>query len=290
MSPDLNKITVVLVLYNSQKKIIKNLEKIKNFKIVIVDNGKNDDIIENLKKFPNIEKILSKNKNLGYGRAINYAVENINTDFFLILNPDLSIDENSVEKLYSTLINNEDCAMVAPVTVPDKDFYGIFPEKGKGVARNKNEIKSCLMLEETKLAGETCVDVAKGCVLLLKKKFFEEVNKFDENYFLFWEEIDLCKKFRERKLSVIINTSVTALHNEGSSSENNILNFYIRNYHKELSPLIYFKNNRFSKFIFIRLFKYFFRAFGYLLILNFKNSLKNISKLMANLNYILNFY
>ena len=82
MSPDLNKITVVLVLYNSQKKIIKNLEKIKNFKIVIVDNGKNDDIIENLKKFPNIEKILSKNKNLGYGRAINYAVENINTDFF----------------------------------------------------------------------------------------------------------------------------------------------------------------------------------------------------------------
>ena len=100
----------------------------------------------------------------------------------------------------------------------------------------------------------------------------------------------MCKKFRERKLSVIINTSVTALHNEGSSSENNILNFYIRNYHKELSPLIYFKNNRFSKFIFIRLFKYLFRAFGYLLILNFKNSLKNISKLMANLNYILNFY
>ena len=46
--------------------------------------------------------------------------------------------------------------------------------------------------------GEICVDVTKGCALLIKSKYYKEVGGFSEKYFLFWEEVDLCKKFLKK--------------------------------------------------------------------------------------------
>ncbi len=284
MSKIYNEITIITVLYNSSEIVESFFDSLKNFKIIVVDNGKNEKILERIKNFKNIQ-VISKNKNLGYGRAINFAFDNISTNFFLVLNPDLSIDISSIENMHKILNQYSDCGIVAPITFPDKDFYGAFPERNLKNVDSSSAIKSRELLLDSKIEGELCVDVAKGCALLISAKHFENIGKFDEKYFLFWEEIDICRKFRLKKTSVIVTPKSKAQHNQGKSSKSNIQNFLIKTFHNEYSPLIYFNVQKFTIYHFKKIAKYIFRGFSYLLILNIKKSMINFIKLTANIRY-----
>ena len=277
-------ITIITVLYNSSDIVDSFFDSLKNFKIIAVDNGRNERILNKIQNYKNIQ-VISKNKNLGYGRAINFAFENVSTNFFLVLNPDLSIDVNSIENMLNVLNKYSDCGIVAPMTLPDKDFYGAFPERNLKNVDSSSAIKSRELLLNSKIEGELCVDVAKGCALLISAKHFENIGKFDEKYFLFWEEIDLCRKSRSKKTSVIITPKSKAHHNQGRSSKSNIQNFLTKTFHNEYSPLIYFNVQKFTTHHFQKIIKYLFRGFSYLLILNFKKSITNFVKLTANIRY-----
>ena len=281
-----NKITIVIVLYNSSNLIFDCLKSLTQFNIIIVDNGKNLNILNELKNKKNI-KIISQNKNLGYGCGINFAFKYIETDFFLVLNPDVVIEESSILKLLDTALNNQNCAIAAPLNIPDTDSFGILPEKRSLYEKNKNDFYKIKNINKLKPDGEICVDVTKGCALLINSKYFKEVDFFTEKYFLFWEEIDLCRKFLKKKLAIIVNPNSIAHHNQGSSGKPNLKNFFIRSYHNELSPLYYFEVKKNSLYLYKNMFKYLFRTLSYLLILNLKGSLKNLSKLLANIKYII---
>ena len=284
MNKIFNEITIITVLYNSSKIVENFFDSLKNFKIIVVDNGKNEKILDKIQNFKNIQ-VISKNKNLGYGRAINFAFENVSTNFFLALNPDLTIDVNSIENMLNIFNQYSDCGIVAPVTVPDKDFYGAFPERNLKNVDSSSAIKSRELLFNSKIEGELCVDVAKGCALLISAKHFKNIGKFDEKYFLFWEEIDLCRKSRSKKNSVIVTPKSKAQHNQGKSSKSNIQNFLIKTFHNEYSPLIYFNVQKFTTHHFKKIIKYFIRGLLYLLILNIKKSITNFVKLTANIKY-----
>ena len=284
MNKIFNEITIITVLYNSSKIVENFFDSLKNFKIIVVDNGKNEKILDKIQNFKNIQ-VISKNKNLGYGRAINFAFENVSTNFFLVLNPDLTVDVNSIENMLNIFNQYSDCGIVAPVTVPDKDFYGAFPERNLKNVDSSSAIKSRELLLNSKIEGELCVDVAKGCALLISAKHFKNIGKFDEKYFLFWEEIDLCRKSRSKKNSVIVTPKSKAQHNQGKSSKSNIQNFLIKTFHNEYSPLIYFNVQKFTTHHFKKIIKYFIRGLLYLLILNIKKSITNFVKLTANIKY-----
>ena len=234
-----NKITIVIVLYNSSDIIFDCLKSLTKFNILIVDNGKNSTYLKELGKRANI-KIITKNKNLGYGRGINFAFEYIKTDFFFILNPDVLINESEILKLLHTALKYENCAVAAPLNIPDKDSYGVLPEKRNLFEINISQNNLNKNFQKIRPEAEICVDVSKGCALLINSKYFKEVNCFSEKYFLFWEEIDLCRKFLKKNLSIIVNPSSIAQHKQGKSSQLNLTNFCIRNYHNEISPLYYF--------------------------------------------------
>tara|TARA_B100001778_G_scaffold288392_1_gene256679 strand:+ start:229 stop:1101 length:873 start_codon:yes stop_codon:yes gene_type:complete len=279
-------LTIIIVIYNSTDKIIDLLHQLNNFEIIIVNNGKNEHVISKIKAHKNVKSIISKEKNIGFGRGVNFAFENIDSKYFLVLNPDILINENDILKLLDIIINDKSCGIVSPLISSDSDSFGAFPEKGKGVERNLNQIKCSKMLVENTPSGNCCVDVTKGCVLLINSEFFKKVGMFNEKFFLFWEEIDLCKKFRKAKLSVILVPEIKVIHEEGTSSKNNLSNFIIRTFNKEISPLIYFKSKKLNLNLLVKILKYFFRTFSYLIILNLKNSLKNFLKLIATLSYI----
>ena len=280
-----NKITIVIVLYDSTNLIFECLKSLTKFNIIIVDNGKNYKILNILKKNKNII-IITKNKNLGFGNAINFAFEFIKTEFFFILNPDLLIEESAILKLLSTALSYENCAIVAPLNITDSDSYGFFPEKRNIIDKNKDFSINIEHLKN-KLEGEICVDVSKGCALLINSKYFKEVDYFTKKYFLFWEEIDLCRKFKKKKLSIIVNPLSLAYHNQGKSSKLSLNNFILKTYHSELSPLYYFNVKKNSAYLYKNMLKYLFRTFSYLCILNIKNSLKNLTKLSANISYLI---
>ena len=121
--------------------------------------------------------------------------------------------------------------------------------------------------------------------LLLNSEHFEKIGKFDERYFLFWEEIDLCRRFRSKKHSVIVSPNSLAVHKQGHSSKKNIKNFIIKTFYSEYSPLIYFNVKKLSSFLIYKQIRYLFRSVTYLLILNVKKSFINLIKLYANIKY-----
>ena len=280
-----NRITIIIVLYNSSDLIFNCLKFLSNFEIIIVDNGKNSTILKQLNDFKNIT-IISKNKNLGFGNAVNFAFELIKTEFFFVINPDIEIDENSILTLLDTAQNYKNCAIAAPLNIPDEDSFGILPEK-KNFYKKKLANPNSITNEKTKPDGEICVDVSKGCALLVNSKYFKQVGFFSKKYFLFWEEIDLCRKFLNEKLSIIVNPSALAFHKQGKSSKLSIKNSFIRSLHSELSPLYYFNIKKNSLHLYKNIMKYFLRFITYLLVLNVKNSIKNLSKLSANIIYII---
>ncbi len=281
-----NEITIVIVIYNSSNIIFDCLKSLDNFKIIIVDNGKNSKVLTQLQQKNNIT-IVSPGKNIGMGRGANFAFQSIKTDFFLLLSPDTKMDENSILKLITTASNYENCAISAPLNFLDNNSYGILPEKRSLYEKNKDRIHYHKEKLEIKPEGEICVDITKGCALLIKSKYFKEVGGFSEKYFLFWEEIDLCKKFLKKKLTIIVNPSSVVHHSDGKSSKISLENLFIRSYHHEISPLYYFDVKKNSPYIYKNMLKYLFRTLSYLFILNLKNSLKNFSKLAANIIYIM---
>ena len=280
-----DKITIVIVLYNSTDLILECLKSIKNFKIIIVDNGKNKRIIEIIKKNYSIEKIVTLKRNVGFGTGINSGVDFVRTDFFLMLNPDAKISLDSINKLYTTSLENN-AAASAPWVKDDSNCYGLLPENGKGVKRTKNEIESTKILDNYKPEGNCCVQVHKCCALLVNKKKFIEIGMFNTKYFLFWEEIDLCRKFKNNKLSLILNPKSEMIHKQGNSVNSSIYTYFIKTFNTEYSPFIYFDIKKNAQFLYWRLIKYTFRAVCYLGILNVKNSFKNIIKFMAIINFI----
>ena len=286
MSKIYNDITIVTVLYNSNKLAQTFFNNLENFKIIVVDNGKNKKILEKIKDYKNI-KIISKNKNIGYGSAVNFAVKNVTTRFFLILNPDLKIDENSISNMYNILNQYSDCGIVAPVTRFNEDFYGAFPERNIKNLTLKNALKSRDLLLKSEIESEVCVDVAKWA-LLIKLEEFKNIGGFNEKLFIFWEEIDLCRKFRSKKLSVIVTPKSSVEHKQEKSSDADFQNFLIKTYYHEYSPLVYFNVQKFSFFYLKRMVKYMFRGISYLMILNFKKSLVYFLRLGASVIYFIN--
>jgi len=280
------KITIVIVLYNSTDLVLECLKSIKNFRIIIVDNGKNEKILKKIENDFSIEKIIISKKNVGFGKGVNSAISYIKTDFFLMLNPDSTIDKKSIIDLYKTSIEYNSVAS-APWVEDDKSCYGLLPENGKGIKRSNTEIKSAELLNNIKPDGNCCVEVHKCCALLINKKKFLSVKMFNPKYFLFWEEIDLCRKFRNNKFSLVLNPECSMIHHEGNSVNDNIATYCIKTFNHEYSPLIYFNVSKLNLNIYWKIIKYFCRAISYLLILNFKNSLKNFLKLLATINYIL---
>ena len=281
-----NELTVIIVLYNSTNIIFECLKSLSNFSIIIVDNGKNDKLLSKLNNYSNIKKIIKTKKNLGFGNAVNLAFDHIKTEFFLVLNPDLILEENSIVELLKISKADSNCAISAPYISTDKDSYSMLPEYGKSIVRNEDQFRSSQMLDNLKPSGNFCAQVTKGCVLLINSKYFNDVGMFTKDYFLFWEEVDLCRKFKKKKLSVIISSKAVAFHKEGTSAKKTLSVYITRIYHSEKSPLYYYKAKKNSISMYTLLIKYFFRSVSYLCIFNLKNSLKNLVKLSANLSYI----
>jgi len=206
-------ITFVIVSFRSSHIIEKCIKSINpKIKIIIVENSNNiqvKDYLEN--KFLNVQVIIAK-KNLGYGTGNNLGISKVDTQYAFILNPDAVLEENSLEKFYKAQIFlKDDFTILAP---------NLFNNYGYFLNSNKNINKEILE-----------VDYVKGFAMLINLKKIHPKDLFDENFFLFLEEIDLCKRIKQSggKIFVIQNSKI---HHLGKQASENILNIELcRNWH-----------------------------------------------------------
>ena len=223
-------ITFVIVCFKSSHIIEKCIQSINsNIKIIVVENSDNVVVKKYLEnKFSNVEVIITK-QNLGYGKGNNFGISKVKTQYAFILNPDAILEKNCLSELSKAQINlKDDFTILAPNL---SNNYGYFSSQKNNL---QNEI-----LE---------VDYVKGFAILinLKKINFDKI--FDENFFLFLEEIDLCKRIKNSggKIFVAMNSKVK--HSGKQASEYSLNIELCRNWHWMWS-LFYYNYKHFGALV-----------------------------------------
>ena len=189
MSKDL---TVIITTFKSDLKIENCLNSINSqIKVIIIENSQSESFRINIeKKYKNVECILPK-ENLGYSKANNLGLSKVKTKYALILNPDTVLDPQAINNFLEFTKNHEDFAIVGP---------------------NQNEqIKN--NLKETPFE----VKKIKGYAMFLNLSKFSIIGYFDANFFLYLEEIDLCKRVKQIKEKIYVDPNIQVLHFGGAS-------------------------------------------------------------------------
>ena len=274
-----NEITVIILIFEEEfDTICKCLSSIKNFKIIIIDNA--NDIYRKkkiLKKFK-IHKYILNEKNLGFGKGNNIGIKNCDTEYLLILNPDCIIPENTIHALRNTFEKYPDCFLSTPTLLDEKNNLAqnasVFPEVNK-------------KKEPINIDGDICCQSVLGAVMFCKTYELKKLGMFDENYFIFFEDDDLCKRIRSNKKSVIQIRNATAFHQhgQGQSIKSSLKRTFIVNFHMTFSELYYFyKNDDYQKtynYLKSKIFNYTIKFIFTLLTFRFNKSIYYISKILA---------
>jgi len=259
---NLNNLTVVIVTYLTKKDILLNCLKSidKKIKVVIVENStKFKDQKYFLKKFSNL-KILCSGSNLGYGGGNNFGLINIKTQYALILSPDVVCDVKFFTNMKKILNKNENFFIIGCQYLYDKIFMpaGFFNEKRNKIFR-QNFFKK-------KHPSLTKVDWVTGCSMLINLNKFKNKNIFDKNFFLFFEELDLCKSIINKGGFIYSSSDllVDHLHSKGSiGSDVNLKTEAIkmRDWHWMWSLFYFYKKNYNYYYAFSKTFGKFLKSF-----------------------------
>jgi len=215
MDLNINNITFIIVCFKSDKIIRNCLNSLPlNSKKIIIENSNNIDLKKDLEiEYDNIKVIL--NKNTGMGASNNLGIKMSNTKYAFILNPDVTFQKNTFENLTNSSKKIDDFAILSPLN--DKDKYPNYKIKKNYTNNNDNIL----------------VDVIDGFSMLINKKKFKNDEFFDENFFLYLENDDLCMRTKQINENIYIMKNSLINHLGGSSADKKFLIEieYLRNWH-----------------------------------------------------------
>lgn len=204
-----------VTIKNSLNSIFNNCDK-NDFEIILVDNASQDGSIEMLKdNFNEKIKIIANNNNTGFGPANNQGDKLAKGEYLFLLNSDTIIKDNILEELENFLLKDQKIGIVAP-----KLFLGDGSEQPFAFGDYPRLLS--LIFEKFKKAPEYLdnpfeVEWVSGAALIIKRELFEQLGGFDEKFFMYFEDIDLCKRAREMNYKVFVNPKISLTHLCGKS-------------------------------------------------------------------------
>jgi len=275
-------LTIIIVLYQEKFELIRAcLKNIKNFKIIIVDNDNNVKIKKKIISEFFIYKYVLNKKNIGFSKAANIAVKLSDTKYIMNINADCLIKQDDVLKLLLANKADPNCFITSPTFYDSKDklSQNASSFSDKIISYNNNYFD-----------GDVCVDWVLGSAIVFEKKIFIEIGMFDENFFLYFLDEDICRKAFEKKKSTIQMSTVKATHVHGKPKTKNFFKkIFLKSYHFTYDELYYnFKINNHYK-IFSRLKKkipnYFIKFLINILILKLGKATHYLSLILAFLQF-----
>ena len=278
MNIKMKNLTVVIVTYKTPEKIILDcLRSIDSeVKILIIENSENFSHEKTiLSQFSNVE-VLCTGKNLGYGSGNNFGIKSAKTDYVLILNPDVICSKDFFSNITDLIIKTEDFSIIGCQYLYDNIFMpaGFFDKK-----KNIDFVKD---FRNNNIESLSAVEWVTGCSMLLNLKKFDTKNIFDQNFFLYFEEFDLCKSTIKAGQKVFTSNKLKVNHlgfksSLGEDKIENLKAINIKDWHYMWSSFYFYKKNynyvyALNKFL-GKFLKSLFKMIFYSII--FKKNLKN---------------
>ena len=233
-------VTAILVNYNAGGELALALQSIQDdcadiaWEAVIVDNASTDGSAAVVETIPHATLVRNV-ANVGFGRAVNQAVALATSPLLLIINPDCRVIPGAVSTLRSVLDVEPSCAVVGPrILDPDGSVQGSArgdPDMLTGLFGRTGALRGLLpflpvarrnvVAEDAVRTGASSVvvDWLSGACVLVRRDAFLAAGGFDERFFLYWEDADLCRRLRNRGFHVRYVPGATAVHRVGQSSQ-----------------------------------------------------------------------
>lgn len=260
--------SVIIVNWNVKDLVVKTVEAALNqtdvnLEVIVVDNNSSDESVKALQdKFANKIKLIASNTNLGFAKANNKAVAVANGEYLLILNPDCFLNEHSLSLALKRYKQN-DCGVLG---------FRLFNADGSQQLsiRNFPDLISILLFcfrinHWPKLFSyfsnyfqlnfnynkEQFVEQVMGACFLIKTELFKKLNGFDEKFYIWFEEVDLCKRVTNLGYKNLYFPEAQAIHVGGQSFNqanncrkskifyNSLLYYSQKHFSNNLKPLLF---------------------------------------------------
>lgn len=242
-------LTISIVTYHDYDDVLKAIETIEKYtsiekKIYIIDNScllktdkKRMDFEKALSEYRDIEYINS-GKNVGFGSGHNLVLRKLDSKYHAIVNPDVTLKEDAFSKLIAYMETHEDCGMCIPKIVDDQgkiqeayrkeltvwDMFIRFFIRGI-FTRRVNE--HCMKAMDYTVDFD--VPFAQGCFLLIYTDLLKKIDGFDERYFMYLEDADLCKRVNEiTKVKYVPDCSVVHVWKQGSHKNWRLFRYHMQ--------------------------------------------------------------
>jgi len=229
-------VSIIIVTYNSEREIINCINSLLpqlnevNGEIILIDNNSIDNTIFLINDIENKNISIIQNKeNFGFTKANNQGIKNANGDYILLLNPDTTVPNDVIKILLNEIQDNSDCGAIAPqLRFSDGRIQNScrrFPRRRdiiyesiglSKIFKNSKEFNYWKMGDfdhnESRL-----VDQPAGAALLISKKVIDEIGLFDEQFPMFFSDVDLCKRIWAAGYNVQYTTNSFITHKGGAS-------------------------------------------------------------------------
>ena len=227
-------ITIVIVLYRETFELLsKTLKTINSFKKIIIDNNGNLELKKKIESQFSVDQYILNKKNNGFSAGYNQGIRLSKTEFTLVLGPDCIIEKNDISILIKKITENNNCYLVSPTSY---DGYNNLTYAGGPLPENR-ETETILDLK-----GDTCVESTLGACMLFRTKNLTDNNLFfDENFFLYYSDYDLCRRIKKLKKSIIQIYEAKCIHQHGIIKvKNKYIKKFIREYNFTFDRYYYF--------------------------------------------------
>lgn len=207
-----NMVTGSIVTYNNISTIAKTLEtlfgetKDIDFKLYVLDNGSSDGTPEYIEKnYPDVTVIRS-GKNVGFGAGHNIIINQVESKYHAVINPDIVLTQNAVKKMADYMDENPDIGLLSPrICFPDGRDQILGKRnphlKYLVASRLRGDEPSKLLKEyamlDCDLSKPTEIENATGCFMFIRTDILKSIGGFDDGFFMYFEDADLARRINE---------------------------------------------------------------------------------------------
>lgn len=259
-------ISIVIVSWNAKQYLLNCLSSLSDpssytHEIIVVDNGSTDGSCETVQKeFPEVRLVRNRD-NLGFSKANNIGIRASSGRYVCLINSDVIVLEGCIGGLVKFMDRNTLVGMAGPrILNPDKTIqYSCrhFPTVWNNVCQivgidrifPKTQFFSEPIMRYFTYDSIKTVDVLSGCFWMVRREALDQVGLLDEDFFIYGEDIDWCRRFHNVGWDVVFYPEAEAIHFGGASSLNSPIRFnlemqkadlqYWRKHHGKSGELIY---------------------------------------------------
>ncbi len=226
-------LSIIIVSYKGWDRLTKCLKSLDSFtggkfstEVIIVDNRSDDDTLCNIEEQFSKFRFIHNQINGGFANGCNIGAKNASGEFLLFLNPDTIASESELKKLIGAARQNPAFSIMSCRQINEKGKESIasgpFPQLFNLTGFQRALFRRLMPVPRYLTPDISFPDWISGSVILIRKDLFQKIRGFDEDFWMYFEDVDLCKRVRNMQGEIAFFRDITIEHNHGGSSRINL--------------------------------------------------------------------